>query len=226
MYKENNAIHTPNKNNVVWKYFTLYKFEYLITKSSLYFSRADRFSDKSEGALTARDVKLLNYLIPNIEEFEKKERLRTYLNCWIQCDHELYLMWNAYSSLNEGIAIKTTIGKLIEGFDSDTKHVVKIGSVKYIDLDVDKVQNEGTPINLLRPFFTKRKVFKQEDELRLMYFDDNSTHVDHFDIPVSLDCIMTEVYISPNASPDFENYIRNLLNSKGFKSITVRKSEM
>lgn len=226
MYKPLDAINTPNEDTVIWKYFSLYKFDYLIQKSSLYFARADKFEDKREGAFTAKDTNHMKMLIPNIEEFEKKERLRTYLNCWIQSNHEQYLMWSAYSSLYEGIAIKTTVGKLIESLNSDSKYIQRIGKVEYIDLDVDKTQTENAPINLHRPFFTKRTIFNQENELRIMYFDDNSTHIDHFDFPVSLDSILSELYISPNASIDFEEYIHNLLLSKGLKNTIIRKSEI
>ena len=73
-------------------------------------------------------------------------------------------MWRLYLKSDEGLAIQSTTGRLIDAMATYDKYEIHIGMVKYIDY-----AKEIIPVgNILSPFMHKRKSFEHEKELRAL----------------------------------------------------------
>lgn len=220
MYSD--LLKTPSKDTVIWHYFSLSKFLSLLNDSCLYFSRYDQLFDSMEGKLSSPDINLYAKFASGIPERIKKNGIGIgcgYINCWVMSEEELYLMWNTYSSLEEGIAIKSSIGKLIDSFDPSDPREVVISDIKYLDYEneytFDKMEGR---INALASYFCKRNYFSQEKELRLLYYDSKIKY--HHNIlgvkfNVSLESLIDEIYISPKAKKWFVDLIYEELKLHG-----------
>lgn len=213
MYKRHPNFKTPDRDTVVWRYLSLSKFLSLLNEQQLYFARQDRFFDAQEGALSNTDHYYLENMIPGVSKRVKSGSLGcTFINCWVMSNVELYLMWTTYSSINEGVSIKTTVGNLIDSLDKQDKRNIYISDVKYIDHDTQYTfEKAGDFVNFLAPSFCKGKFFQQENELRLIHIDyDMTFHDDIFGLVfnVSLDTLIDEVWIAPKAEAWFAKVVQ------------------
>lgn len=195
---------------------SLSKFLSLINNEELYFARHDKFFDAQEGILSDPDKSFFDSKVPGISSRMKCENLGcTYINCWIMSDTEQYLMWTAYSSIDEGIAIKTTVGNLINSLDPNDKRSIYISDVNYIDYKSQYTFDKtGGFANLLAPFFCKGKYFEQEKELRLIYNNyeiDERNKIEGVQFKVSLDTLIDEIWIAPVARTWFEEIVKKEL---------------
>jgi hypothetical protein len=195
---------------------SLSKFLSLINNEELYFARHDKFFDAQEGFLSDPDKSFFDSKVPGISSRMKCENLGcTYINCWIMSDTEQYLMWTAYSSIDEGIAIKTTVGNLIDSLDPNDKRSIYISDVNYIDYKSQYTFDKtGGFANLLAPFFCKGKYFEQEKELRLIYNNyeiDERNKIEGVQFKVSLDTLIDEIWIAPVARTWFEEIVKKEL---------------
>ena len=79
-------------------------------------------------------------------------------------------MWSAYG--NQGVAIKSTVGKICEVLDKTRREFV-YGRMTYVDYR-SGVSTEFNPESksdyrlLLRPFFLKRREYESENEVRFV----------------------------------------------------------
>jgi len=216
MYKTHKDFTTPNRKTIIWRYMSLSKFLSLINNEELYFARHDKFFDAQEGILSDPDKSFFDSKVPGISSRMKCENLGcTYINCWIMSDTEQYLMWTAYSSIDEGIAIKTTVGNLIDSLDPNDKRSIYISDVNYIDYKSQYTFDKtGGFANLLAPFFCKGKYFEQEKKLRLIYNNyeiDERNKIEGVQFKVSLDTLIDEIWIAPVARTWFEEIVNKEL---------------
>lgn len=216
MYKPHPDFTTPDRSIAIWRYMSLPKFLSLINNEELYFARHDKFFDAQEGILSDPDKSFFDSKVPGISSRMKCENLGcTFINCWIMSDTEQYLMWTAYSSIDEGIAIKTTIGKLIDSLDPNDKRSIYISDVNYIDYRSQYTFDKTRGIaNLLAPFFCKGKYFEQEKELRLIYNNyeiDERNKIEGVSFKVSLDTLIDEIWIAPVSGTWFEEIVNKEL---------------
>lgn len=216
MYKTHKDFTTPNRKTIIWRYMSLSKFLSLINNEELYFARHDKFFDAQEGILSDPDKSFFDSKVPGISSRMKCENLGcTYINCWIMSDTEQYLMLTAYSSIDEGIAIKTTVGNLIDSLDPNDKRSIYISDVNYIDYKSQYTFDKtGGFANLLAPFFCKGKYFEQEKELRLIYNNyeiDERNKIEGVQFKVSLDTLIDEIWIAPVARTWFEEIVKKEL---------------
>jgi hypothetical protein len=90
--------------------------------------------------------------------------------CWFHSNRESAAMWSVYG--NQGVAIKTTIGKLKRLCEKTERNFI-YGRMTYVDYQ-SKPSVEFDPTRksdyhlLLRPFFLKRMEYKSEDEVRFV----------------------------------------------------------
>jgi hypothetical protein len=89
--------------------------------------------------------------------------------CWFHSNHESAAMWSVYG--NQGVAIKSTIGKLSALFETTGREFI-YGRMTYVDYQKNGISTDFDPpadFNLLlRPFFVKRKEFESEKEVRFV----------------------------------------------------------
>jgi len=166
MYKVDPNVNTPqNKNLCIWRFIDLTKLLSLLETESLYFCRSDKFDDPFEGSITKPALESMKKEVPLPEKkvlhfFKEK----TFLNCWHLSEYESEAMWKLYSNSNLGIAIKSSVGRLIKSFSIEDKYDIFIGEISYLDYEKDSF-NYG---NIFYYFFNKRKSFEYEKELRAM----------------------------------------------------------
>lgn len=149
----------------VWRYLPINWFLDLLRTQRLYFRRTDCYDDQKEATLTEIDEKVMHTTRNN--EYWKRERRRHYVSCWIEATSELPYMWEKYSE--GGIAIESSVGRIIQSMIQDEEHLVYISPVKYIDFNTESTQDHLTPINVLKIALSKSKEFSKENEVRLLY---------------------------------------------------------
>lgn len=214
MIETHQELDLVNDNVTMWRYMSTVKFLSLIKSRELHFHRIDSFNDKEECTLSTIDKGIFIYN-PKSAQYWKDERKRHFINCWIESPHELALMWDSYG--DKGVAIKTSVRSIKKSFITDVKHKIYISRVKYIDFEEDSSQNGGTPMNVLKIVFTKRKFFNQEREIRLLYsFYDNPKGEEKsgYDFKCDIETMIEEIKLAPNISHEDEVIITNTLKQE------------
>jgi hypothetical protein len=122
MFKTHPYIYPPeNQNAKIWRFISIPKLLSLLENSSLYFTRADEFTDPFEGHYAYNYLSRLQGFLPgNLTKVELNKiysiflemRVHTYLNCWHLNDYESAAMWDIYQRNNDAIAIQSTYTKL------------------------------------------------------------------------------------------------------------------
>ena len=140
------------------------KFVSLLDSNALFFSRADRLSDAWEGAHTVENLRqrptvigageseTAAELMNGVSLFNRSLRFHTFVSCWHLNNVESAAMWKLYVSHDEGIAVQTTVERLVgsfQGGDNDMFEVY-VGKVSYLDYE-----REAFPVTHSCLFFTK-----------------------------------------------------------------------
>jgi len=111
------------------------KFMEMIENNNLFFTRADKFEDKYEGAFTSKlkqrieDSFWINKIDSTFDEFKTKLRERVFINCWHKGVHDSMAMWKIYGDPTSGVAITTWVKRLE---DTLKKHNYYQNSETYI----------------------------------------------------------------------------------------------
>lgn len=230
------AFTIPHDNAVLWRFMDFTKFISLLTTKCLYFSRADKLGDPFEGGKvssknkTKWDKHYLDFFIqaiktaPNSSSSTKSEKdilkeaknlllslqgigkrqvQETFINCWYEGEFESDAMWKVYSSsIDQAVAIKTTYKRLYNALGKNPS--IQIGRVNYIDFS-----KEYAGIN--DSFWFKRKSFQHENEVRAIIIDHKTTEQFGKLVPVKLETLIDQVYISPAAKDWFNNLVIDVM---------------
>ena len=209
-------------SDIIWHYYSLPQFLYLLENNCLHFTRADRFEDKWEVLITEKDAEYFHIKPENIAQVREREAKRIFINCWTIARHELALMWKSYSSVKDGIAIRSTVGNLKNCYSGND--TIYIAPVQYIDETTKSSQPAGSILNALWFSVTKRNVFIQENELRLVY--QSISELDEYEIPIDYKKLIQGINIAPNAEPWFIDLIKKLLQKYGIDKNLISVSEL
>lgn len=243
MYEKHEVFEEIENEQKIWRYMDLSKFLSLLEDKALFFTRADRFNDKFEGSYTKTNIEgtvtsdssitdeeyknLIKQLVP----FSNINRKFNFINCWHINEYESEAMWNLYSQSSDAIAIQTTYNKFKLSFKNTHEHVY-IGKVKYIDYN-----KEYIPIgNVFYPYLHKRMSFKHERELRALvskypHLKKGESIINRevaefgINIPVEIDTLIENVYVSPLASRWFADLVQKLIYRYGY-NISVIHSRL
>lgn len=210
MYKEHRDFPEVPKQTIIWQYMPLSKFICLLRERMLYFNRVDNFKDKTECTLTAIDKKIFRYT-KDADWYWERERKLHFISCWVESDYELALMWDTYGK--DGVAIKTSVGDLINSLAVDTEHYQYMARVKYIDEQIGSSQEMGSPLNFLKIPLSKRKFYEQEKEIRLLYSSSEVCDQKGICFPIDINCMINEVRVYPNAPHYFLEVVNKELES-------------
>lgn len=231
---------------VLWHYMDFAKFLSLLQTKSLFFLRADKFEDPFEGAKCRIEDKFeyekwfknqlleklkndhnfdsedeINRFVEHLIENEQSGRslvTETFISCWHENNDESIAMWNLYtSSLKYGIAIKTTYEKLY----SSLKNVegIKIGKVNYHALKKDNLNKADDVL------WFKLNPYKHEQEVRAIFEELNTEEKVGKLIPVKLDLLIDNVYLSPSSEPWFEELVLGVMKKYGFNK-EIKQSDL
>ena len=147
----------------------------------------------------------------------------TYSHCWTKSNVDEYVLWDSYASLTDGIAIQSTVLKLITALDPDDTRAVYISDVQYIDYFFLLT---GGIANMIAPHFSKLPNFSAEKELRAMYWNTEgrfNTTSEGLLFKVDLNELIVCVYVAPSSRPWYRDVIEDLLHKYGCLKV-VKKS--
>lgn len=230
----NPIVYYPTRNYEVARYLDINKFLSLISTRKLFFARIDKMEDKFEGTLPVMNKKSIENWYKSMNKsnlqddasiqedidthFEMFEKFKKFCNvsCWNKYDSETYALWKVYSSVKEGIMIKSSIENLVSAF-KNTEDKVLLSEVRYVDHEKDTIDDGSIHL----PLFYKNTAYEYEKEVRLMWqYDLTKLHLvwnhDPVEngryIDVDIDKLINEIIISPYAPEWFYENIKSLLD--------------
>jgi hypothetical protein len=208
---------------VIWRYMSLEKLLGILILKSLFFPSAhtlrEKF-DKFEGALTDDELATAepNIIAHHEKTHQKPTEKRLFFNCWHINDSESDAMWKIYVG-NNGVAIKSTVDRLKQCFDV-TRFPISLGRILYGKTD-DHTEHA------VRRFMRKKLAFRHEEEIRLVMYDETSTHVGQPGIPIPVDVekLIEKIVVSPKSEPWFLCLVQSLTSTLGYKDLKVKPSK-
>ena len=184
--------------------------------------RQDKFDDSFEGAMTKKDEAFFESLSSGITKGMRGDSLGcAYSNCWTKSDVDEYVLWGSYASLRDGVAVQSTVLRLITALDPNDKRSVYVSDVQYIDYDSEfSFQLTGGTANMIAPHFSKRQYFSAEKELRAMYWDTDgrfNNTPDGLLFKVDLNELIDRVFVAPSSESWYRDVIEELLMKYNLK---------
>ena len=169
-----------------------------------------------------------------------EQRDKWYGQCWTlqeQCDG----LWRVYTQKGKirGVRVKTTVGKLFNSFynpnDSFAQLSYYIGKVKYIPKesinkylcglwagkDITCSDNSGQLNSLL----IKRSEFRYEQEVRLLYNDNNNQHCEYYSYNFEPNEVFESIMFNPWITKCEEECLTSILRKIGYSG-KIEKSDL
>ena len=179
------GIDVPDDNLKLWRYMSFDRFEQLVQKRKLCFSRIDQFSDYKEGCLTTATSDRADAEIPPklagimAAHHQFLNWNYWYASCWNLCETESNLLWRSYGSPKTSdnerykVAIRTSVRNLLSSICCCD---IFFGKMKYVDFKKDDpyLGDDGVPNG--SAVFTKQQEYKAEAEVRVAIQATSSIH--------------------------------------------------
>lgn len=227
----------PDKDTKLWRYVDIYKYLSMLLTSGLYFSRADTFYDKFEGAKGVRKRKhiwdefYINFFLDAINhppegvQFSKSEKdninkaksllLELEEGGQISRQHTYINCWHANDSESEAMwkAYFNSIPNALAIQTTYEKLYETVGKPNRIDIGYVEYVDFGKKfVGVNESFWKKRKSFEYEKEVRAVTTKRNSSELGLL-IQCDLSKLIENLYVSPYA-PSWIVPILNDLNSR------------
>ncbi len=189
-------------------------------------SRSDKFEDQYEGTFsepTYEEIKKIAANNPKFLEYYKSHREKVVVSSWHINEYESFAMWQIFTKNNEGLAIQSTIGKLIDSLHLEKSYQQYIGEVNYIDYKKEYIPFDDT----FFPFMFKRKSFQYEREVRVLSdvsLDEIKIN-DGLKIHVDINTMIEKIYIHPKSENWYKNLVIQLVAQLGF-NFEIEKSDL
>ena len=219
------------QKSILRRYMDLPKLLDLLHTRSLYFRRADGFSDRLEGALfpslresidEAYKEKKISY---NADEFYRRSRIGNYVSCWTISSKDNMSLWQLYGGVHNSIVVTTTVGRLIECAFS-WERSIHLQKVKYVNHRRIKNYIIGGYTDVLQ---YKSDAYKYEKELRVVVPHQSDDWASNpIDLRLSLpsvDTLVRSIVVSPEADSSYFNAIQDLCKRYDLKA-PVRRSTL
>jgi hypothetical protein len=229
------------RDTVLWRYLDAAKLFDFFENGTLFFCRADHFSDKFEGAFTPslRDeisrAHARGEIDYDYEQFKRRMRQSVFINCWHRNQDDSAAMWALYGKSDCAVALTTTVGQL-----SDSLKAAPGGQEVWI-ARVEYVKHWRDPKLDLSPdyariFTYKTKAYEYEKEVRVIIdrtgqgpaqgpaprMEQDSAGIL---LPVDANALLRSIVIAPDAPPWFEKLVRQSALRYGIKT-PVRRSKL
>jgi hypothetical protein len=183
------------------------------------------------------------------KEKERRERIiansfsirkALYINCWHMNNNESAAMWPIYANRSEGIAIRSSLLRMKESVSAASESIY-IGAISYVDYNEHEFSSENGFENCVH----KRKSFEFEQEVRMVYWNKNISHlvengetkgvrehsfVENTPVPsgthiaCNLDRLIEKVYVSPEAGDWFVRLVETTMRKFRLKQKVHRSS--
>jgi len=241
----------PSEDAVIWRFMDMRKFRDFMASEELYFSRADKYDDQSEGLppdeyalpvlglnpLDVNDQQKLN----NLVGFIAQHRESYYISCWHLFCNETLKMWAEYAKDGLAICSRYELLKHAVHTQLDTAH---LGLIQYGIKHL-------TGFNTLQFITTKQMKYAEECEVRAFLnivdpLASGNRHIDannrvhrnplpvntrHAWVPdckrrrIDLQILLTGIVMSPWATSDMFDEVKLWVKLKGH-SYTVQPSAL
>lgn len=220
-----------DRNCTLWRFMDLFKFTSLMTSTSLFLCRADKFVDPLEGHIPQKNLhatfeeiypvmgmRTASYAQSQTEVHAFWDRQGTLVNCWGMHENPTLQLWHEYVGDRTGVAVQTTFQRLVQSIKDPA---VRFGMVKYIDIkDGYIAECYGCDRNSV--LTAKDLSYKFEKELRVLLFDQHKPDKTPLYpmgklVPVDLKTLIQAVYLSPYTDVWDALKIRWLLRSHGLR---------
>lgn len=221
-----------NIDTPIWRYMDMVKFQSLLTEKAIRLCRADLLQERFEGTYSRHQIEDMDNWFKKIgksdmTDIEKKnrkiDRLKTYISCWCISDCDLDLMWKAYVGNYPGVAIKSSVRRLINICDNEVDNLpIDISTVTYFDhVEGELINYFGTPTS----FLYKDNHFKLDNELRIIHYPNISEPTPtHVLLPIDLNELIESVVLKPKVKDINLQYIIELLRNVGLDKTPVLAS--
>jgi len=213
-----------DRSTPIWRYQDLPKFVWTLANNSLWFARGDTFEDRFEGSTTQAVRNLYSQELEAVVKDaapgfvteamawmttqRRASKQNNVVNCWHMNEHESAAMWKLYASAGQGVAIRSSIDRLLQSLPAgrashptdgsagirllaDTSNRDSRGVSKVIAIDFGPVTyaDYSDPVLTRRPgsreeYFRKRKSFEHEREFRALAFALAVNSEGHVDLAV------------------------------------------
>ena len=252
-------------DSIVFRYLTFSKFISMVTYQALWFPKLNILQDTFEGGLPflAERIMRENHakwkgmfdtpeLRAQIDNWPNKNvengRELAVVNCWFLGDVESSRMWEEYVGIKEGVAIKSTIKKLMQYVDlNPDPHISQIGKVDYIDFNKYTI-NSYRAAQVFERAFLKNNKYCHEQEVRIATMNwkhlgcvsmegrpftteqCSGINMNNFENPglyvrVNFEKLVDAVILAPNAPVWLENLIRRIFELSKL-NIPIEKSKI
>ncbi|MBL0343795.1 hypothetical protein [Candidatus Villigracilis affinis] len=233
-----------NPDEKIWRYMDFPRYVSLITRGSLYFSRADLLGDPFEGSYPVINKESRDQLADQLLSEMPKDKVPAdwksnflkqfsdtyrgmsksiYVNCWHMNQFQSAAMWSIYSKDNKGIAIQSNYKALCDLLPNN----FHVGVVNYIDFNSAYLPET----NIFVPFVHKRISYQHEQELRAV-----TMRIDHeafargewpgnqtegFYLPVDIKRLIDAIYIAPYAEKWYEELVVDVTKNWGLEKFKL-----
>lgn len=213
----------------VYRVFSLEKFITSINENSLHFVKPRTWDDPFEGFLFK--CKICSKLDKKkYYEFEDLYSERFYAQCW-SLKKESDLLWRVYAPNRDGILVQSSLRKIYENFSSMPGGKMYLGKIKYlsqeqIENDFGRLKHKDNLLPLvIQSLLAKREEFSEEQEIRIIYFSEQSAHKQNqptllgYDAKISSlsERLFDKVVIDPRLNSFRADSVIKLINSLGYK---------
>jgi hypothetical protein len=243
-----------DKTALLWRYMDLAQLLVILDRQELFFPSIATLAegDPYEGepifskiqAAREKGAEELRRFRLQLEVFKHLN----FFNCWHMNDGESDAMWKLYVKGSAGVAIRSTVSRVMDSFHkaSDT---VYMSEVRYAD--PDKLIAQDTSIFGISDYIFKRNAFQHEREVRLgtnrpdvrmEFFDDQGIlkipkpgiTADHIltsparkgiYVVIDVSTLVETVVVSPYASNWFSDLVSSLTKKLGY-DFEIVSSEM
>lgn len=229
-----------NPDAIIWRYVDLAKFLDLLERRHLYFPRLDALDDPFEGVVQ----KNIFAPLPANQSNRPSHHAQLYrlfqegvfVSCWHANAYESEAMWKLYS--REGIAIRSTIGRLKSGLKSTDDLSIHFDAVKYLDYSASPIIVSD---NGLDAVMSKRISYEHEREIRAAILNfplavsvngedhvdlGNPDHPKGLYIRVDIETLVERVYVSPKRPAWFRELVHSLVKRYGLADLEVVASSL
>ncbi|HEV2953282.1 MAG TPA: hypothetical protein VG015_04265 [Candidatus Dormibacteraeota bacterium] len=183
-----NFLPPPDLDRPVWRLMRYERFEQLIKYQALWFARFDAMEDKEECRIPVKNLGpsadlLTSAGIPvhlahclGIQEVAgkaffarvEKEKPHNLINCWYLGERVSEDMWKQYGAGSGSVAIRSRAKDVGAALSRNGGRECFANPITYIDHESDVLRMN----HFLGPFFTKRRTFEFEQEMRyLLHLD-------------------------------------------------------
>lgn len=218
------------QESVLRRYMDLPKLLDLLHTRSLYFRRADLFSDRLEGALFPSFRRSLDEafarkeVLHDADHFYRQARMGNYVSCWTVGDRDNMALWQLYGGVKTSIAVTTTVGRIVR-CAVDWNQSTHLYKVKYVDHRRVQSYIMGDFTDVLQ---YKSDAYKYERELRVVVPQNDGWEKNPNGIWLALpniDALVRSIIVAPESDPSFLEAVRGLCKRYDLKA-PVRLSKL